>query len=166
MRVARRAKSKLPRHENQKLPATIARCPNVPLFPVNRAARRKILKIVRQRPVQFGFDWTRNQADVFRNFEPPDKRPCVCASIPIFGAPTVSVIAASIAAPKCSPVSAFRPDGTSTASTGIFDALIGRDEFLPAIVQRAVQADAEQTVNDESGTGILPVRDRLEACPT
>jgi hypothetical protein len=47
-----------------------------------------------------------------------------CASIPIFGAPTVNVTAASIAAPKCgSPVSAFKPDGTSTASTGIFDSL-------------------------------------------
>ena len=53
-----------------------------------------------------------------------------CASIPIFGAPTVSVTAASIAAPKCSPVSVFRPDGTSTARTGIFDSLTAAMNFF------------------------------------
>ena len=50
----------------------------------HRAARRKIFKIVRQRPVQLARVRTRNQANVSGDFEPPDKRPRVVREQPGF----------------------------------------------------------------------------------
>ena len=49
----------------------------MPLCPADRAARREILKILRQRPVQLARVRTGNQADVVRDFEPADERPRV-----------------------------------------------------------------------------------------
>ena len=48
-----------------------------------------------------------------------------------------------------SPVSAFKPDGTSTARTGIFDSLTAAMNFFQPSVERTVKPDAEQAVNDE-----------------
>ena len=61
----------------------------------------------------------------------------------------VTVTDASIATPKCSPVSAFNPDGTSTASTGIFAALTAAMIFFQFLGKCPVQADAKNPVDDQ-----------------
>ena len=59
--------------------------PKLALVPGNGAARGEIFKIVRQRPVPFARVRTRNQANVFGDFQPPDERPGGLSQHPGFG---------------------------------------------------------------------------------
>ena len=126
----------------------------------------KILKIFRQRPVQIRLMWTRNQADIFRDFELPNERPRLHSEH--------SSLRRADGQRDCGFNRRTEMSAGVRVQTGRniygedenFGGIDRRDEFFPTIVQRASQADAEQTVNDEGGTGILPVKDRLEACPT
>ena len=66
---------------------------------------------------------TGNQADVFRDFEPSDERPRRLREHSDFRRADRQRDRRFNRRAEGSPVSAFKPDGTSTARTGIFDSL-------------------------------------------
>ena len=67
-----------------------------------------------------------------------------------FGAPSVTVMAASIASPTRSDVSADRPEGRSIATTGMPEPLTSATTVSSMPWQRRLQAGAEERVDDQS----------------
>ena len=74
-----------------------------------------------------------------------------CTQSPTFAAWNVTVTSARTHAPSTSPVEAFTPEGTSTATTGAPGIVDGRDRGVQRRARRSLEAGAEQRVDHATG---------------
>ena len=118
------------------------------LVSAHRSPRRKAREILRLRPLHFAADRAREETDVRDDFEPADKRRGAGFQQARLGRAErhrhLRLHGRALRLPGVG-VQAGRDINGEHGNARLIDA---RDEFDPVRAQRAVEADAEQPVND------------------
>ncbi len=115
----------------------------------NGAGRRNIFKILRLRPVQHAPMRAGNQSDAVQHLKPAHERPRGLREQSRFRRADGERDRRFDGRAKCFAGVGVQAGWHVHGERGNFRPVDRGDEFFPAVVERAVQADAEQAVNDQ-----------------